>query len=91
MDAKPDYLSNPPPVYPEVSRQQKQEGVVLLQVIIGTEGRPDSVSVRTSSGFAPLDQSAIQAVRQWRFRPASLGSMNVRSRVLIPVRFRLDD
>lgn len=91
MDAKPDYLSNPPPAYPEVSRQQKQEGVVLLQVIVGTEGRPDSVSVRTSSGFAPLDQSAIKAVQQWRFRPASLGSMNVRSRVLIPVRFRLDD
>lgn len=91
MDAKPDYLSNPPPVYPESSRRSKQEGVVLLEVIVSTEGRPDSISVQSTSGFPPLDQSAVTAVRKWRFRPAAMGSIKVRSRVLIPVRFRLGD
>ena len=91
MDAKPDYLSNPPPIYPESSRQEKQEGVVVLEVIINAEGHPDDISIQTSSGFAPLDQSAVTAVRKWRFRPASLGSIKVKSRVMIPVRFRLDN
>ncbi|HEY0256497.1 MAG TPA: energy transducer TonB [Candidatus Methylacidiphilales bacterium] len=91
MDVKPNYLSNPPPVYPDDSRRLKQEGVAVLEVIVNPEGHPESVSLRTSSGFQPLDQSAITAVHEWRFRPASLGSMNVRSRVIIPVRFRLDN
>lgn len=91
LDAKPDYLSNPPPIYPESSRRNKQEGVVVLSVIINVEGRPDDISIQTSSGFAPLDQSAVTAVHKWRFRSAELGSIKVKSRVVIPVRFRLGD
>ncbi len=90
LDAKPDYLSNPPPTYPESSRRGKQEGVVTLEVIVNTEGRPEEISIQTSSGFAPLDQSAVTAVHRWRFRPASMGSIKVKSRVLIPVRFQLN-
>ena len=89
MDAKPDYLSNPPPTYPEASRRQRQEGLVLLEVIVSVEGRAESISVQTSSGFAALDASAAAALRKWRFRPASLGSMKVKSRVVVPIRFRL--
>ncbi len=89
MEARPDYLSNPPPLYPDASRRSKQEGVVVLSVVVSEEGRPDTVAVQTTSGFDPLDQSAVTAVRKWRFRPATLGSMKVKSRVTIPVRFRL--
>ncbi len=91
MEAKPDYLSNPPPIYPESCRRDKQEGLVVLEVIINTEGRPDSVEIQATSGFARLDQSATTAVRQWRFARACLGSIKVKSRVVIPVRFRLDN
>ncbi len=91
MDVKPDYLRNPPPIYPDLARRAKQEGVVVLEVIVSIEGGPESISIRTSSGFDQLDQSAVRAVQQWRFRPAALGSINIRSRVVIPVRFRLDD
>jgi len=90
MEAKPDYLSNPPPVYPDSSRREKQEGLAVLSVIIGTDGRPETISLQTGSGFAALDQAALEAVRKWRFRPASLGSLKVKSRVIIPIRFRLD-
>lgn len=90
VDGKPDYLRNPPPVYPESARQARQEGLVVLQVIVNAEGRPDSVVIRTGSGFNPLDEAAVKAVRNWRFRPASLGGVKVRSRVVVPVRFRLD-
>jgi len=87
MDAKPDYLSNPPPDYPEEAQRAREGGVVVLQVIINTEGRPDTVDVKTTSGYSSLDAAAVSGVRKWRFRPAELGSIKVKSRVLIPVRF----
>jgi protein TonB len=90
MDAKPDYLSNPPPLYPESCRLNKQEGLAVLSVIVGTDGRPETISLQTGSGFSALDQAALEAVRKWRFRPASLGSLKVKSRVTIPIRFRLN-
>jgi protein TonB len=89
MDAKPDYLSNPPPEYPPTSIHLGQEGVVTLEVIVSEDGRPDDITIRGSSGFGTLDQSAVTAVRKWRFKPAELGSMKVKSRVVIPVRFHL--
>ena len=90
MDTKPDYLSNPPPIYPEMARKAGEQGVVLLEVIVNSGGRPDSVSIERSSGFVALDDSAVTAVQQWRFRPAMLGSIQMKSRVRFPVRFRLD-
>jgi periplasmic protein TonB len=90
MTAKPDYLSNPAPDYPEGCRRRKEEGLVVLDVIVGTGGRPESVSLHSSSGFTELDRSASTAVATWRFRPASLAGVKVRSHVVVPVRFRLD-
>jgi protein TonB len=88
-EAKPDYLNNPPPIYPEPSRLAKQEGTVVLEVFVTAEGSAGSVSVETSSGFGLLDQSAVTAVQKWRFRPALLGGMKVKSKVIIPVLFQL--
>jgi protein TonB len=88
---KPDYLRNPAPVYPEQARQEKQEGRVVLVVVVNAEGQPDSVEVSQTSGFNLLDESAQKAVRGWRFRPATLAGFNVKARVFVPVRFRLDN
>ncbi len=91
MDVKPDYLNNPPPDYPELSRHEKQEGTVVLEVIVDTEGYPSRIYIQTSSGFALLDQSAVNAVSNWRFRPASLGTLKMKSRAIIPVHFHLEN
>jgi protein TonB len=88
-DAKPDYLNNPPPIYPEPSRIAKQEGTVVLEVLVTSEGSAGDVSVQASSGFSLLDQSAVTAVQKWRFHPATLGGMKIKSRVIIPVLFQL--
>jgi protein TonB len=90
LTVKPDYLSNPAPDYPESCRRRKEEGLVVLDVIVGTGGRAESVSLHSSSGFADLDRSATTAVATWRFRPATLAGVKVKSRVEVPVRFRLD-
>lgn len=88
-EALPDYLRNPPPSYPETSRRAKEEGVVMLLVRVGAVGTPTDVRLQRSSGYSSLDEAAIRAVREWRFRPGTMGGLAVASIVSIPVRFEL--
>jgi protein TonB len=88
-EALPDYLSNPPPAYPESSRLAREEGVVMVLVDVGVLGTPSDVRLLRSSGYSALDQAAIRAVREWRFRPGTMAGMAVASSVSIPVRFEL--
>jgi len=90
-EARPAYLRNPAPVYPEEARRLSQQGVVLLSVDVNASGRVDRLSVKQSSGHALLDDSASRAVRRWRFEPARLGSLKLDSKVVIPVRFQLEE
>ena len=85
----PRYRSNPPPEYPPEARERHQEGVVLLDVDVGADGRPAQVGVKQSSGFPSLDRAALTAVRRWTFEPARTAGLPVASRVEIPIRFDL--
>ena len=85
-----DYLKNPAPAYPAMSRRLGEEGRVLLLVRVTPQGLPDGVEVRESSGFARLDEAALAAVRQWRFVPARRGSEAIAASVLVPIIFRRD-
>jgi TonB family protein len=87
--AKPRYKRNPEPPYPALARRRRQEGVVLLAVQVDAEGRPETVAVQVSSGFAVLDEAAIAAVEDWEFEPGRLDGTPVRSRVEVPIHFRL--
>lgn len=89
--ARPNYLRNPAPRYPETSRKNGEEGLVLLRVEVGPSGRPTSVELDAGSGFERLDRAAIDAVKRWIFEPARLGPLPVASTVKVPIRFRLSD
>lgn len=85
-----DYLRNPPPPYPPLSRRMGEEGKVILRVSVNAQGTADSVEVRTSSGSSRLDDSALRTVRTWRFIPAKRGDVAVHSFVLVPIIFKLE-
>jgi periplasmic protein TonB len=85
-----DYLSNPAPIYPSVSRRMGEQGKVILRVLVNIKGTADDVQVRTSSGFGRLDDAARDTVRRWKFVPAKRGPDPVAAWVLIPVSFRLE-
>jgi len=85
-----DYLDNPAPIYPMLARRQGEQGRVMLRVLVNVQGAADEVQVRTSSGFARLDESARDTVRRWRFVPAKRGAESVPAWVLIPISFRLE-
>ena len=89
--AQAGYAYNPKPQYPEEARREGWEGVVLLRVLVDSEGGPESIELSRSSGFETLDQAAVQSVKSWRFHPARYGDQRVESWVKIPIIFRLAD
>lgn len=84
------YLHNPPPVYPRMSRRLGEQGTVVLHVLISAQGLPERVELRTSSGFARLDQSALDAVPRWRFVPGQRQGVPEAMWFNVPVRFVLE-
>ncbi len=84
-----DYLRNPAPAYPIVARRLGHAGKVLLHVFVDGNGRPQKVEITKSSGYQLLDQSALDAVRKWRFVPARDGDHAIASWVTIPIIFKL--
>jgi len=84
------YLNNPPPPYPIVARRRGIAGVVLLRAEVSAEGRCLQAKVMKSSGFGPLDEAALEAVKKWRFAPAKRGGQSVSAWVEIPVNFKLE-
>ena len=84
----PNYLHRPNPVYPALSRRLREEGTVVLRVSLDARGTVQDIAIQTSSNFERLDQAALEAVRQWRFIPATRGQVAVPSTVLVPIAFR---
>jgi protein TonB len=82
-------LRNPGPAYPYLSRRAREEGVVLLKVLVGTDGRAARLEVEESSGFERLDEAALKTVGKWRFVPASQAGQPREAWVLVPVTFSL--
>jgi protein TonB len=66
------WAGNAAPAYPSTARRLGMQGEVRLDVHVGTSGTVLDVRLRTSSGSAALDRSAIDAVRHWRFTPARI-------------------
>ena len=86
-----DYLDNPKPPYPAISRRLSEQGRVVLRVHVDADGRPAEVQLHVSSGSSRLDQSALDTVRRWKFAPAKLGKEPIAAWVLVPIAFTLKD
>lgn len=59
------------PLYPPISRRLGEEGSVTLRILVDERGGAADVQVAQSSGYARLDDAAVQAVRRWNFRAAT--------------------
>ncbi|PKN10513.1 MAG: hypothetical protein CVU72_00950 [Deltaproteobacteria bacterium HGW-Deltaproteobacteria-7] len=89
--AYPLYRENPPPGYPEMARQQGYEGVVLVAAEILADGRVGKAVVRQSSGYAILDQTAVKAVRAWKFEPAKKSGIPYKTWAELPIKFVINE
>lgn len=90
-DYKADYLNNPRPPYPMVARRMGYNGKVILNVEVLAEGKAGQVLLHQSSGYAILDNSALQTVKTWKFSPAKRLGQPVTQWFLVPIKFSLED
>jgi TonB family protein len=91
VTASPLYRENTPPVYPAIAKLRGYEGVVLVNAEILPDGRVGSTAISKSSGYTILDQSAIEAVKLWKFEPAKKAGKPFAIRVKLPIKFVLHD
>jgi protein TonB len=82
-------LNNPPPPYPRLARTLGEQGRVLLDVYILADGSVGQVKLHRSSGYARLDQAAIDAVRGWHYIPAKRGGVPIPYWYVQPIDFEL--
>jgi protein TonB len=79
-----------PPAYPSFSIRLNEQGRVVLRVELDTEGKIATVTFKSRSGFARLDEAAVSAVKTWRCRPAIRNGVAVPAVALQPFDFILE-
>ena len=85
-----DYLNNPPPPYPPLSKRMGEQGQVVVRARIEVNGTASQAEIRTSSGFERLDRAALETVKRWRYVPGKRGGVPEAMWFNIPIRFVLD-
>ena len=88
LTAPPTILFKVDPQYSEEARKAQYQGTVVLEAIVRSDGTVEILRVVRSLGFG-LDDKAIEAVRQWRFRPGTRNGEPVDVTLTIEVNFNL--
>ena len=83
---EPTKLKNVNPTYPDIARQARVQGIVILECTISPQGRVTDVKVLR--GIPLLDQSAIDAVKQWVYTPTLLNGVPVPVIMTVTVNFK---
>ena len=84
---EPAKLRNVSPVYPDLAKQARVQGVVILEATISPRGKV--TEVRVLRGVPLLDEAAIAAVKQWEYTPTLLNGVPVPVIMTVTVWFRL--
>jgi len=85
-----DYLANPKPSYPALSKRLGEEGTVRLNILVNPDGSVARLELERSSGHPRLDRSAMETVQSsWKFVPAHQGGKPVAAWVIVPIQFTL--
>ena len=83
----PKKLRDVRPVYPAIAQQARVQGMVIIEAVIGIDGRVEGTNVLR--GHPLLDDAAVAAVRQWTFTPTLLNNQPVPVVMTVTVDFRL--
>ena len=76
-----------PPVYPQLARSQRVSGDVKIDALIDENGRVTGMKV--VGGPVLLHQAAMDSLRQWKYKPATLDGKAVSMHLVVTVQFRL--
>ena len=84
----PARIKDVAPEYPEIARRNRVQGVVILEAVIGVDGRVERARVLRSVPL--LDQAALNAVQSWEYTPTLLDGRPVPIIMTVTVNFRLE-
>jgi protein TonB len=84
---EPKRLAGESPVYPDIAKQARVQGIVILEATISPQGRV--VEVKVLRGIPLLDQAAIDAVQTWVYTPTLLNGVPVPVIMTVTVNFKL--
>jgi protein TonB len=87
VEELPEAVSQVKPQYPDIARDASVEGIVMVQALVGKDGRVKDTRVVKSVPM--LDAAAVAAVKQWIFKPALNNNKPVAVWVAVPVKFTL--
>ena len=87
VEELPEAITKVSPDYPEIAREASVDGTVMVQALVGKDGKVKDTRVVKS--IPMLDASAIAAVKQWVFKPALSNNKPVAVWVAVPVKFTL--
>jgi TonB family protein len=84
----PEAIYSPEPTFSDEARRAKEQGSVVLLVVVGKDGHAYDIRVGQSRGLG-LDEKAVEAVSRWRFKPATLNGQPVATQIAVEVNFHL--
>ena len=87
VEELPEAVTKVQPIYPDLAREASVDGTVVVQALVGKDGKVKDTKVVKS--VAMLDAAAVTAVRQWVFKPALSNNKPVAVWVAVPVKFTL--
>ena len=86
---QPSYRFSPRPDYPLTAKKRGYEGEVLINVYVLSSGAVGELQLLKPSGYEMLDESAVLAVKSWKFNPAKNNGVAVSTWVKVPISFKL--
>ncbi|MDJ0278140.1 TonB family protein [Sphingomonas sp. 2R-10] len=87
----PRYRADFQPDYPAFERNQGRNGVVVVRVLVGANGRVAAIEPVSATSDAFLDATKRRALSKWRFRPATRDGVAIESWREMTVRFNMED
>ena len=85
----PEVVKATNPAYPEEARKNNIEGIVYVKALIGAKGDVKKVKISKSDNKV-FDKSALDAIRNWKFKPGTVADKAVPIWVTIPVKYKLE-
>lgn len=89
LDNQPELMISTEPKYPEFAKQEGIEGLVILKLIIDTDGSVIKITVIKSLKEYGFDDEAIKAVKKWKFSKCSVKGTPVKYTIFQPIAFKL--
>jgi protein TonB len=89
-DVRPTPVKTPPPEFPSSMKQKGVSGLVALRVDIDETGAVTGCVVSKSSN-AEFEQPAINAVKNWKFKPAQKAGAPVKISLILPIKFSIEE